>query len=212
MAFLVVRQFITTVQCMFTMIEELVSMHMVKYTTSLSTESIVDIDSEAIERLEALYPTLKELTLTGSPGSHHQPSLSKVQRIQVPTTSLHCWNYEENRFSSPAFIAKILRNTDRGEIEQKGYSSVQHPESTEQKQEKLSAGPPLACIWKELRVQGQARVQDKHSLRSDKRDQRPCVHLYGVDRTRVFGWSWTTDLHWAEGWLDRTGGDLRAKS
>ncbi|KAL0906558.1 hypothetical protein M5K25_025060 [Dendrobium thyrsiflorum] len=42
---------------------------MVKYATSLSRESIVDSEGKAAERLETLYPTLKELTLAGSSGS-----------------------------------------------------------------------------------------------------------------------------------------------
>ncbi|KAL0914905.1 hypothetical protein M5K25_015294 [Dendrobium thyrsiflorum] len=46
---------------------------MVKYATSLSRESIVNIEVEATERLEALYPTLKELALAGSLGSHYPP-------------------------------------------------------------------------------------------------------------------------------------------
>ncbi|KAH0462411.1 hypothetical protein IEQ34_009986 [Dendrobium chrysotoxum] len=75
MAFLVVRQITATVQCVLTMIEELVSTQMVKFTTSLSRESIMDIKGKATERLEALYPTLKELALTSSPGSHHRPLL-----------------------------------------------------------------------------------------------------------------------------------------
>ncbi|KAH0448204.1 hypothetical protein IEQ34_022004 [Dendrobium chrysotoxum] len=77
MAFLVVRQFIAKVQCMLIVTEELVSMQMVKYTTSLIRESIMDIKGEATKRLEVLYPTLKELALVDSIGSHHRPSLSK---------------------------------------------------------------------------------------------------------------------------------------
>ncbi|KAL0916130.1 hypothetical protein M5K25_013614 [Dendrobium thyrsiflorum] len=80
---------------MLTVIEELVSTQMVKYDAFLSKQSIVDIEDEATERLEALYPTLKELALAGSPGSHHW---------------LHCRNSEECRFP-PAFIVGIPRNT-----------------------------------------------------------------------------------------------------
>ncbi|KAL0914925.1 hypothetical protein M5K25_015315 [Dendrobium thyrsiflorum] len=76
-AFLVVRQFTAKIQCMLTATEDLVSTQMMKYATSLSRESIMDIEGEATERLEALYPTLKELTLAGSPGSHHRPSSPK---------------------------------------------------------------------------------------------------------------------------------------
>ncbi|KAH0457157.1 hypothetical protein IEQ34_015064 [Dendrobium chrysotoxum] len=64
MTVLVVRQFTATVQCV-----------LMVSTQSLSKDSIVDIEGEATERLEALYLTLKELTLVGSPGSHHRPSL-----------------------------------------------------------------------------------------------------------------------------------------
>ncbi|KAH0457284.1 hypothetical protein IEQ34_012599 [Dendrobium chrysotoxum] len=71
MAFLVVRLFTATVQYVLTATEDLVSAQMMKYATSLSRESIVDIEGEATERLEALYPTLKELALVGSPGSYH---------------------------------------------------------------------------------------------------------------------------------------------
>ncbi|KAH0463732.1 hypothetical protein IEQ34_006518 [Dendrobium chrysotoxum] len=88
-----VRQFTTTIQYVLMVTEELVNTQMVKYPTSLSRESIVDIQGEAIERLEALYPTLKELVLVGSP------------------SDLYCRNYEEYRFSPPAFNAKILKNT-----------------------------------------------------------------------------------------------------
>ncbi|KAH0470384.1 hypothetical protein IEQ34_000107 [Dendrobium chrysotoxum] len=59
------------------MTEELVRTQIVKYAISLSRESIMDIKVEATERLEALYPTLKELVLVGSPGSYHRPSLSE---------------------------------------------------------------------------------------------------------------------------------------
>ncbi|KAH0462360.1 hypothetical protein IEQ34_009935 [Dendrobium chrysotoxum] len=66
-----------------------------KYASSLSRESIVDIEGKATERLEALYPTLKEQSLAV---------------LQVPTIGLHCRNSEEYRFSTPAFIAGIPRN------------------------------------------------------------------------------------------------------
>ncbi|KAH0454872.1 hypothetical protein IEQ34_016796 [Dendrobium chrysotoxum] len=75
MAFLVVRQFTATVQCVLMVIKELVSTQMVKYATSLSRESIVHIECQAIERLETLYPTLKELALASSPSFHHRLSL-----------------------------------------------------------------------------------------------------------------------------------------
>ncbi|KAL0919892.1 hypothetical protein M5K25_012017 [Dendrobium thyrsiflorum] len=90
-AFLVVRQLIDTVQCVLRVTEELMSTQMVKYTTSLSRESIVDIDGEVTEKLQALYSTLKELTL-------------------VPTTGLHCRNSKEYKFPPPTVIAGILRN------------------------------------------------------------------------------------------------------
>ncbi|KAH0467356.1 hypothetical protein IEQ34_004594 [Dendrobium chrysotoxum] len=77
MAFLMLRQFTTMVQCMLTMTKEFVSTQMVKYATSLSRESIVDIKGEATEILEALYPTLKELALASSPNSHHRPLLQE---------------------------------------------------------------------------------------------------------------------------------------
>ncbi|KAL0903534.1 hypothetical protein M5K25_027920 [Dendrobium thyrsiflorum] len=77
MAFLVVRQLTATVQCVLMMTEGLVRMQMVKYATSLSRESIADIECKATKRLEALYPTQKELALAGSPSSHHRPSLSE---------------------------------------------------------------------------------------------------------------------------------------
>ncbi|KAL0916939.1 hypothetical protein M5K25_014494 [Dendrobium thyrsiflorum] len=76
MVFLVVRQFIATVQCMLALIEEeLMSLQVVKYATSLSRESIIYIEGEAIERLEAFYSTPKELALAGSLCFQHQPSL-----------------------------------------------------------------------------------------------------------------------------------------
>ncbi|KAH0466518.1 hypothetical protein IEQ34_003756 [Dendrobium chrysotoxum] len=75
MAFLVVRKFTATVQCVLLVTEELMSTQMVKYATSLNRESIVDIEGQAIEILETLYPILKELALAGSPGSFHRPSL-----------------------------------------------------------------------------------------------------------------------------------------
>ncbi|KAH0457581.1 hypothetical protein IEQ34_012896 [Dendrobium chrysotoxum] len=75
MAFLMVRLFTATVQYVLTATEDLVITQMMKYATSLSRESIVDIEGETIERLEVLYPTLKELALVSSPGSHHRPSL-----------------------------------------------------------------------------------------------------------------------------------------
>ncbi|KAH0456529.1 hypothetical protein IEQ34_014436 [Dendrobium chrysotoxum] len=137
MAFLVIRQFTATVQCVLMVTEELVSTQMVKYATFLSRESIVDIKGEATKRLEALYPTLKELALAGSP--------------------------------------------DREEIEREGSSCVRYPESTEHKR----AQDLLQCVFGKSREfpfmwgQGQARVQDLHSLlRSDQRDQKFCVYLY----------------------------------
>ncbi|KAH0460219.1 hypothetical protein IEQ34_010882 [Dendrobium chrysotoxum] len=83
MAFLVVRQFNATIKCVLIVTEELVSTqmvstHMVRYTTSLYRESIVDIKGEATEILKAFYSTLNELALVGSPGSHHRPSLPEV--------------------------------------------------------------------------------------------------------------------------------------
>ncbi|KAL0912402.1 hypothetical protein M5K25_018372 [Dendrobium thyrsiflorum] len=69
MAFLVLRQFTATVQCVLTVTKELVSMQMVKYITSLSRESIMDIKGEATKRLETLYPILKEMTLADSPAA-----------------------------------------------------------------------------------------------------------------------------------------------
>ncbi|KAH0449670.1 hypothetical protein IEQ34_020362 [Dendrobium chrysotoxum] len=73
MAFLIVRQFTATVQCVLMVTEEL--MRKQKNATSLSMESILDIEGEATERLEELYTTMKELTLAGSPSSHHRPLL-----------------------------------------------------------------------------------------------------------------------------------------
>ncbi|KAL0916214.1 hypothetical protein M5K25_013706 [Dendrobium thyrsiflorum] len=54
---------------------EFVSTQMVKYATSLSRKSIIDIEGEATKRFEAVYPTLKKMALAGSPGFNHRPSL-----------------------------------------------------------------------------------------------------------------------------------------
>ncbi|KAH0457066.1 hypothetical protein IEQ34_014973 [Dendrobium chrysotoxum] len=86
MAFLVVRQFTAMVQCVLTVIEELVSMQIVKYTTFLSRESIMDIEDEATKRLEA------------------RSNLSYPERAGA-------WWF--SRFPPPSFIAVTLRNTGK---------------------------------------------------------------------------------------------------
>ncbi|KAL0924284.1 hypothetical protein M5K25_005100 [Dendrobium thyrsiflorum] len=83
-SFLGVRQLTATIQCVLMVTEKLVSTQMVKYATYLSRELIVDIEGEATERLEALYPTLKELALAGSPdrGEIEREGSSCMQRPQ----------------------------------------------------------------------------------------------------------------------------------
>ncbi|KAG0479565.1 hypothetical protein HPP92_010423 [Vanilla planifolia] len=72
MAFLVVRQFTATVQCVLTVSEELVSPQMVKYATSLSRESIVDVEGVVS------IPT--------------EPIKGTTQQVEIQVTKLHCIN------------------------------------------------------------------------------------------------------------------------
>ncbi|PKA65826.1 Asparagine--tRNA ligase, chloroplastic/mitochondrial [Apostasia shenzhenica] len=62
-AFVVVRQFTATVQCVLTVNEELVSPQMVKYATSLSRESIIDVEGVVSVPSEQIKGTTQQVEI-----------------------------------------------------------------------------------------------------------------------------------------------------